>query len=83
MAQVLDALGRLAVAAGQADRGARLFGAIEALCEVTGAQVLASEDQRRAVGEARGALGEEAFAAAWAEGRGLRLDQAILLARRA
>jgi non-specific serine/threonine protein kinase len=83
IAQSLDALGRLAVTSGQAEHGARLLGAVEALCALTGAQILAGDDQRRALAGARRALGEEAFAAAWAEGRSLRLDQAIALARRA
>jgi hypothetical protein len=81
MAQVLDALGRLSVLVGQPERGARLLGAVEALCDLTGAQILASERHRSAVAAARLVLGEPAFAAAWAEGRGLRLDQAVALAR--
>ncbi len=81
MAQVLDALGRLAVTAGDAEHGARLLGAVEALCELIGAQILASERQRGAVATARGALGEPAFAAAWAHGRSLRLEHAVSHAR--
>jgi len=83
MAVVLDALGRLSVVVGQAERGARLLGAAEALCELIGASVLPSEREGydRAVAEARLALGEPAFAAAWAEGRTLPLDQAVAHAR--
>jgi tetratricopeptide (TPR) repeat protein len=80
LAQVLDGLGRVSVGEGRPDRGARLFGAVEALCERTGAQIRDSEPQRRAVAEAHRALGEPAFAAAWAEGRALRQDEAIALA---
>ena len=82
IAQVLDALGHLSVTGGQPDLGARLLGAAEALCELIGAQVLPSERQRLAVAGARAVLGEPAFAAAWAEGRSLRLDQAVTLARK-
>ena len=81
MVQVLDALARLSVVTGEPDRGARLHGAVEALCELTGAQVLAGERRRVAVAAARRALGEPAFAEAWADGRALRLDQAVSLAR--
>jgi non-specific serine/threonine protein kinase len=83
MAMVLDALGRLAVAMGEAERGARLLGAVEALCEVTGASVLPSDRRGydRAVANARRALGDRAFAAAWAEGRTLPLEQAAAQAR--
>jgi tetratricopeptide (TPR) repeat protein len=86
MVQVLDALGRLSIVAGVAgrpDHGARLSGAVEALCELTGAQILASERRRVAVATVRSVLGEPAFAAAWAEGRALRLEQAVALARTA
>jgi hypothetical protein len=59
-------------------RGARLFGAGEALRDASGG-VLWSEERpsyERCVATARAGLGEEAFAAAWAEGRALSLDQA-------
>jgi predicted ATPase/uncharacterized protein HemY len=58
---------------------ARLFGAATALREAVGTPVPPSEQEayRRAVCRARERLGEEAFAAAWAEGRALPLDQAI------
>ncbi len=81
MAHVLAALGRLAVSAGQPERGARLLGAVEALCELVGGQILVIERQRSAVATACHALGEPAFAAAWAQGRALGLEQAVTAAR--
>jgi non-specific serine/threonine protein kinase len=80
MVQVIDAMARLSVTVGHPDRGARLFGAVEALSELIGAQVLASERRRDAVATARGMLGTPAFAAAWSEGRAQRPDQAVSLA---
>jgi non-specific serine/threonine protein kinase len=67
---------------GQVERGARLFGAAEALREVIGA--LAPPNEREEVAAelsaARAALGEEAFAAAWREGRALPLEEIVALA---
>jgi non-specific serine/threonine protein kinase len=81
-ALVLDALARLALAAGRAERAACLLGATEALCEQIGSSVLPGREvDERALAAARRALGEPAFAAAWAEGRALRLEQAVALAR--
>jgi hypothetical protein len=59
-------------------RATRLMGAAEALFEPP----LPLPPPRRTIHDrtvdaARAALGEEAFAAAWAEGRELTLDQAI------
>jgi hypothetical protein len=42
--------------------------------------VASAEEFERTVSDARGALGEEAFAAAWAEGRAMSLEQAIAFA---
>jgi non-specific serine/threonine protein kinase len=63
-------------------RGARLFGVGEALREASGF-VLWSDDRpsyERCVAAARAALGEEAFAAAWAEGRAMSQDDAVAYA---
>jgi predicted ATPase/DNA-binding CsgD family transcriptional regulator len=61
------------------ERAARLFGGAEALRETLGEQPLqcdkADRDQRMAATRAR--LGNVAFAAALAEGRGMALEQAI------
>ncbi len=66
-------------AKGDCDRAARLLGAAEALREALGnrrsPQAQTLYDRRLA--STRGALGEAAFSAAWAEGRAMTLEQAI------
>jgi hypothetical protein len=78
----LEGMAVLATAAGQAERGARLYGA--AATQRQGTFVLNGWDDRvardRRVAALRAALGEEAFAAAWAAGRALSLEEAIELA---
>jgi DNA-binding CsgD family transcriptional regulator len=63
-------------------RAARLFGAADALREAIGARLFPQERPAydRAVDSARAGLGEEAFAAAWAEGRVFSLEEAVNLA---
>ena len=63
-------------------RGARLFGAGEAQREVSGLVIWCEERPlyERCVAAARAALGEEAFAAAWAKGRALSLEAAVAYA---
>ncbi len=58
---------------------ARLFGAAEVLRETTGGAPPPLDQALNAVvtGSSRSALGEEAFMAAWAEGRSMTLEQAI------
>jgi predicted ATPase/DNA-binding SARP family transcriptional activator len=60
-------------------RGTRLFGTAEALCETNRWTLFATDqiDRERWVAAARAGLGEAAFAAAWAQGRALSLDQAV------
>jgi non-specific serine/threonine protein kinase len=69
------------VAAGRADpaRAARLLGAAEALREVIGAPLppVDRPGHEAIVAAARAALGAAAFAAAWAAGRALTIDQAV------
>jgi predicted ATPase/DNA-binding SARP family transcriptional activator len=70
---------RLAMLQGEIERAARLFGAAETLREA-GRVVLPPVDRAEheaSVDAARTALGEEAFAAAWAAGRALSMEQAI------
>jgi hypothetical protein len=78
----LEGLARVAAAQGQAGRAGRLCGAAEALREALGVPLPPDEltGQDRAVQAMRQALGEEAFAAAWAEGRALPLGEAVVLA---
>ena len=82
MASGVDAFGQLAAAEHQPARAARLMGAAEALHEALHIPVryCSRADHDRAVAAARAALGEEAFAAAWAEGRAMTLEQAIAFA---
>jgi predicted ATPase/class 3 adenylate cyclase len=72
----------LAAANGEHRRAARLAGAAAAICERSG--VRPERTQEAGFGErlsaARAALGEEAFAAAWAAGQVMTLEQAVAYA---
>src|SRR5262249_34525659 len=78
----LEGLAAVAVAQAQPERAARLFGAAEALREAMGAPLPPADrpEHARAVASARTALGDEAFAAAWVEGRALSMEAAITYA---
>jgi tetratricopeptide (TPR) repeat protein len=82
LAETLEGLVRAAAAAGQGPRAARLGGAAEALREALGTLLdpALRAGHERAVEAMRVALGEEGFAAAWAEGRALSLEAAVALA---
>jgi hypothetical protein len=73
--------GLAAVASGeeQAEQAARLFGAAEALRESMGTPLppVYRACHERHVAAARRACGAAAFAAAWAVGRALSLDEAV------
>jgi tetratricopeptide (TPR) repeat protein len=60
-------------------RAIRLLGAAEAFCETLGARppVTGVQEYEQTVAEGRAALGAAAFAAAWAEGRAMSLEEAI------
>jgi predicted ATPase/DNA-binding SARP family transcriptional activator len=79
LAEALEGVAHVAVAQGEAARAARLFGAAERLRERIGRPHHPHEraDYERSVAEARTALGDAAFAAAWAEGRALSPEQAV------
>jgi predicted ATPase/DNA-binding SARP family transcriptional activator len=79
LAQSLEDFAVLAGRERQAERAIRLLGAVEAFCETIGAQAPVADrtDYERTEAAGRAALGEPAFAAAWAEGRALSLDRAI------
>jgi hypothetical protein len=64
---------------GQPERAARLFGATDVLRAALGLPVRPADRRRydRDVSAVRAALGAETFAAAWAAGRALSLEQAI------
>jgi hypothetical protein len=86
----LEGLARVAAAREQKERAARLFGAAEALREAAGAPFpsgarAGTQPAERAaveqhVATVRTALGSEAFAAAWAAGRAMTLDEAVAYA---
>jgi hypothetical protein len=82
MARSLEEFAGLAGRQGQWERAVRLLGAAEAVVQTLGRSlpVAMSEEYQRTVEGARSALGEAAFAAAWAEGRALTLDDAIVFA---
>jgi tetratricopeptide (TPR) repeat protein len=82
LAQSLEDLAVLAGREGHAERAIRLLGAGEAFCETMGARppVAVVSEYERTVAEGRAALGEAAFAAVWAEGRAMSLEQAVAYA---
>jgi hypothetical protein len=82
VAAELECLAWVAAALGQQERAARLCGAAEALREMLGAPLPPDEraGHDQAVHAMRAALGEETFAATWAAGQALPLEQAIALA---
>ena len=82
VASSLEGLATLALAEGQPGRATRLLSAAEALREAIGSAIPVSEGEQhdRDVTMARGALDEDVFTAAWAEGRGMTMEQAIVLA---
>jgi predicted ATPase/transcriptional regulator with XRE-family HTH domain len=72
---------QFALACGQAERAARLFGLTQLLVERGAAAVSMTRIlEARAVTQARSQLTPEAFDAAFAEGQRLTLDQAVALA---
>jgi hypothetical protein len=80
MAACLAVLAMLASTRGQAARAARLFGAAERHYESVqqdAAPPRHRDDYERRVAAAKAALGEAAFAAAWAAGAALPLEQAV------
>ncbi|UCF28099.1 MAG: hypothetical protein JSW42_16005 [Chloroflexota bacterium] len=72
----------IALARGEALIAAKLFGSVERQLELIGFSLLPTDsvEFEENVALAREQLGEEAFAAAWAEGRTLATEQAIALA---
>ena len=82
LALALERLACVSATEGRGAEGVRLFGAAAALREAIGA--VFSRDERdeceRTIAAAREALGEEAFEAAWAEGRAMTMEEAIAYA---
>jgi hypothetical protein len=81
LVKALEAIAWLATAEGQVARAMQLGGEVEALREALGAALhpVLRGGHDQAVSAMRAVQGEEGFAAAWAEGRGLSLDEAINL----
>ena len=79
VAEALDGVAGVAAVLGQPERAARLLGAAEARREATdmARTMIASIEHERHVAATRAALGEAAFAAAYAGGRALPLEEAV------
>jgi hypothetical protein len=82
MAPVLEGLARVGLALGDADRGARVLGAADALRAAVGTPRWPIDEPlyAREIATLRSALGEDAFAAAWAAGRAMTWQEAAALA---
>ncbi len=78
----LEGLAGVAVAQGQPERAARLLGAAEALREsiATPRWHVYQTNYERTLAAARAQLDDEAWAAAWAVGRAMSLEQAVAYA---
>ena len=74
-----EKMARLATVHGHRERAARLFGSAERVHETLGWRLPPADqaDHDERVASTRAALGESIFAAAWAEGRAMTLEQAI------
>ena len=81
IAELLEAFASLRKE-GQPERAVALWGAAEALREAIGSPLPSNERQEydRTLAAVREALGEEAFAAAWQQGRAMPIEQAITYA---
>ncbi len=81
IAYCLEGLADVAVARGVPEQAVRLLGAAERLFESVGARMYGHRPGRplreRSVAEARSHLGEQAFKAAWDEGRLMTSEQAV------
>jgi non-specific serine/threonine protein kinase len=80
VADALFGFAALAGAMGQGERAARLAGAAEQAYQATGMAFTPAGrlDREGAVAAARLALGDEAFAAAWAAGSALGIEEAVV-----
>ncbi len=78
IAGCLEAVARVAYAQGQMERATRFYAAAATLRDAIGASLTSTNrtTHDQALVNARMALGEPAFAAAWATGAALSMDQA-------
>jgi predicted ATPase/serine/threonine protein kinase len=83
LAHALDKLGAVAVAAGEPEKAARLWGAARAIFESKGFKIEITEQRflDRYEASARSAIGDAAFRAACREGQSMHLKKALALAR--
>ena len=79
IAEYLAGLGGVSAAGGRHARAARLLGAAEEVLSLLGALLRPPDraEYERSVGAAHAGLNDAAFAAAWAEGKAMTLDQAV------
>jgi hypothetical protein len=79
VAEALESLGAVAGGQGRSERALRLWASAEALYEAIGKTYSPTDDPRneRTLRTLRVQLSDGAFAAAWAAGRALPLEQAI------
>ncbi|MBC7228133.1 MAG: tetratricopeptide repeat protein [Thermoflexales bacterium] len=79
---LLEAFGHLALAEGEPERAAYLLGAAERLGESIGTALAPAEQSEHEsnLAAARAALGDAAFAAAWAAGQAMTLEETIACA---
>jgi non-specific serine/threonine protein kinase len=82
LAHLLEGLAWVGMALGQPGRAARLGGAAKAVRGALHMPLVDADrgEHERVVATMRAALGEEGFAAAWAEGHTLSLEEAVTLA---
>ena len=76
----LASLTLIAIDTGQGERAARLLAILDRLHEQRGFPLVTTTGTESKVAAMRAGLGEEAFAAAWATGRAMTLEQAIAYA---
>jgi predicted ATPase/DNA-binding XRE family transcriptional regulator len=81
VAACLEGLAEVAVASDEFPRAGRLWGTAAAVREAAGAAVTSDArlSQAASIARARAALGEERFAALWAEGKAMTLDEAVVV----
>jgi hypothetical protein len=82
MAQAFEQIACVHLHRGYPKQAVRLLGATEALCPPAGPSRVphVHKSYEAAVAAARQALGDEAFAAAWAEGRAMSMAESIAYA---
>jgi tetratricopeptide (TPR) repeat protein len=80
MAECLVGIASVVVVQGQGEQAARLFGAVQDVLETSGDMLSPADrnEYERNVMGARAELDETTFAAAWAQGRTMTLEQAVI-----